>query len=385
MQAKSSVDDTTESSVRLLKIPRAAPQIEEYGFRLSRSKWDPYPWVSEVAAGTPAALCGLKTGDCILKVNDIDILGMRIVKVAQIVKRQEDGVTFLCWRSDCEIDCDESSICCVPMPTSLRRLVIIVDSILKVIECPVCTATICPPVMQCQNGHLLCLDCRIRSEKCPICRGYFTPIRSSVAEEIYLIISGAFEHFRNEGKLRHKIFGNLALTKASGSDAWPCRGGGAARQRKPLLPTNKILNKLLQCKAESLENLFHCNSAKLLRAEPTGGFNVMTVEHANEKRLQPELTRPSMAKSTTGGEGKPCTGSDSHGADSLEQQDVGRGKSRAGGICSREPEVSAEPRDGQRGTPIAATAPKSVVNELWTTAQPVKAPSNPLATLLLLH
>jgi len=45
-------DDTTDanrqdrkSSVRLLKIPRAAPQIEEYGFRLTRSKWDPYPWV----------------------------------------------------------------------------------------------------------------------------------------------------------------------------------------------------------------------------------------------------------------------------------------------------------------------------------------------------
>lgn len=38
--------DKTESSVRLLKIPRAAPAIKEYGFRLTRSKWDPYPWVT---------------------------------------------------------------------------------------------------------------------------------------------------------------------------------------------------------------------------------------------------------------------------------------------------------------------------------------------------
>lgn len=35
------------STVRLLKIPRAAPAIEEYGFRLTRSKWDPYPWVTK--------------------------------------------------------------------------------------------------------------------------------------------------------------------------------------------------------------------------------------------------------------------------------------------------------------------------------------------------
>lgn len=80
------------SSVRLLRIPRAAPAMENYGFQLTRSKWDPYPWVikvaivwrsrpllitiyplhrqvCEVAAGTPAALCGLKPGDCVLEVS----------------------------------------------------------------------------------------------------------------------------------------------------------------------------------------------------------------------------------------------------------------------------------------------------------------------------
>jgi len=34
------------SSVRLLRIPRAAPALENYGFQLTRSKWDPYPWVT---------------------------------------------------------------------------------------------------------------------------------------------------------------------------------------------------------------------------------------------------------------------------------------------------------------------------------------------------
>lgn len=320
---------------------------------------------------------------------------MRIDKIAQLVKEQNDAVTFQCWRSDCEMDCDESvrneyktqyyrlsnvsyvqSICCVPLPTSLRRLVIIVDSILKVIECPVCTATICPPVLQCQNGHLLCLDCRIRSDKCPMCRGFFTPIRSSVAEEIYSIITSAFQEFRTEGKLRHKIFGNSVLTKTKSYDSY-----NASKQRKPLLATNKILNKLLQSKAESLENLFHCNSAKLLRAESTDSFNVMNVKSANEKQIRStDLTRTSKLECTTASDPernmeRKFFGSDSSQADSLlEQQDFVR-EERA---QAEEPvELICQT------TPIAVTAP-SAINDLWS-EPPVKAKSKSLAALFLLH
>lgn len=264
------------------------------------------------------------------------------------------------------------------MPTSLRRLVIIVDSILKVIECPVCTATICPPVMQCQNGHLLCLDCRIRSDKCPMCRGFFTPIRSSVAEEIYSIITSAFKEFHTQGKLRDKIFGNgnSALTKAKSYDS-----GNASKQRKPLLATNKILNKLLQSKAESLENLFHCNSAKLLRAESMESFNVMRVESANEKQmLSTDLSRISKLECTTASDPernmeRKCSGSDSSQADSLlEQQEFVREER----VQAEEPcEVICQT------TPIALTAP-SAINDLWS-EPPVKAKSKSLAALLLLH
>lgn len=376
------VDEDQASSVRLLKIPRAAPQIEEYGFRLTRSKWDPYPWVSEVATGTPAWLCGLKTGDCILKVNDVDILGMRIADVAQIVKSQKDGVTFLCWNSDCKTDCDENSICCVPMPTTLKRLVIIVESILKVIECPVCNVTITPPVMQCQNGHLLCLECRIRSEKCPMCRGFFTPLRSGVAEEIYSIIAGAFENCRAQGKLRHKIFGKMALSKINNNDHCICRE--PVKQRKSLLPSNKILSKLLQAKAGSLENLFQYNSAKLLLVEPTDSFNVMPLERPNEKELEPRLTRTSMLKCTNdlqqlqeaADERKAKLQADTNcgsnhncnEADSLGQQDIVHG----GGDL---------PLVGGQNTVMAATAP-SIVNELWSDP-PVKAQSKSFACPIL--
>ncbi|XP_023176852.1 uncharacterized protein LOC111603487 [Drosophila hydei] len=250
------------SSVRLLRIPRAAPNIEAYGFRLTRSKWDPYPWVCEVAAGTPASLRGLQAGDCILKINDIDILGMRIADVAQIVKSRKDQVTILCWNSNCQQDSEESSICCVPMPIALKRLVIIVDSILRVIECPVCRSLIAPPVLQCQNGHLLCLECRIRTETCPVCRGYFTPIRSSIAEEIYSIIASTFEQLLPQSKFRHRFFAHFTLVKEIHCER--CSQANSRKISSGSLKQPKFLNKFFNTQAEAHQES-SLNSKELYR------------------------------------------------------------------------------------------------------------------------
>ncbi|XP_030371023.1 uncharacterized protein LOC115621495 [Scaptodrosophila lebanonensis] len=211
--ADSNNSDPKTSYVRLLKIPRAAPCIESYGFNLTRSKWDPYPWVSEVTLGTPAAQCGLKAGDCVLEVNGYDVLGMRILEISKIVKDQQDYVTLLLWNSGCNVDCDKNTICCAPVTTSLKRLTIIVQGVLSIIECPVCINTITPPAMQCQNGHLLCLNCRIRAERCPMCREFYTPKRALIAEQIFVAMADTFELCRTENKLRHKIFGGNISSK----------------------------------------------------------------------------------------------------------------------------------------------------------------------------
>ncbi|KAH8313253.1 hypothetical protein KR067_003037 [Drosophila pandora] len=282
-------DDSADSSssastVRLLRIPRAAPSIEHYGFHLTRTKWDPYPWVCEVAAGTPASLCGLRPGDCVLEVNGHDVLGLRVAEIAKIVKSQKDAVTILCWNSGCEKDCDKNSICCAPMPTSLRRLSLVLESILRLVECPVCNITIAPPAMQCQNGHLLCVDCRIRSERCPVCRDFYTPRRALLAEQIHLTVANAFEMCRSEDKLRHKLFSGITRPAhgqlqqqnqqqqqvAAGQDTW--------RKRKPVLPTNKFLTKLLEGRAYSLDNLSPSNAATLLRTSSTDGLGVSSRE-----------------------------------------------------------------------------------------------------------
>ncbi|KAL9897488.1 uncharacterized protein ACN427_006046 isoform 7-T8 [Glossina fuscipes fuscipes] len=58
-------EDHSESFVRLLKIPKTPNG--SCGFHLTRTKWDPYPWVSGVDDFAPAKQCGLKAGDCVLE------------------------------------------------------------------------------------------------------------------------------------------------------------------------------------------------------------------------------------------------------------------------------------------------------------------------------
>lgn len=44
-------------------------------------------------------------------------------------------------------------------------------------ECPVCFDFVLPPIIQCQNGHLVCSSCRTKITTCPTCR---IPISSNI-------------------------------------------------------------------------------------------------------------------------------------------------------------------------------------------------------------
>jgi C-terminal processing protease CtpA/Prc len=75
------------------------------GLHLSRTPWDPYPWISGVTPGSNAEAAGVKTGDCVLEVNGEDLLGQRIMDVAKKVRREDsanEGVTLLLWNSGYE-------------------------------------------------------------------------------------------------------------------------------------------------------------------------------------------------------------------------------------------------------------------------------------------
>jgi len=104
-------------SLRICHIVRST--AGSCGFHLSRTQWDPYPWVSAVEAGSPAEAAGLRSGDCVLEVNGEDVLGQRIGEVASRVRAKDGHVQLLLWNAGTDpnsavtvrISCLWSSFC----------------------------------------------------------------------------------------------------------------------------------------------------------------------------------------------------------------------------------------------------------------------------------
>lgn len=96
MLSDTDVDDHYDPFVRLIEIEKNNSQC---GFKLTRGKWDPYPWVSHVDEGLAAHTAGLKAGDCVLEVNGKDVIGMKICDIAEIVKSKYEQVSLLLWNA----------------------------------------------------------------------------------------------------------------------------------------------------------------------------------------------------------------------------------------------------------------------------------------------
>ena len=65
------------------------------------------------------------------------------------------------------------------------------EYIKDLLECPVCLDTIkSVPVYQCTNGHVICKDCIVKLDNCPICRNDSLLIRSLKLEEIVQRLEG---------------------------------------------------------------------------------------------------------------------------------------------------------------------------------------------------
>lgn len=56
-------------SVRNVYVAKPIDTKSGFGFHLSRSKWDPYPYISRIDKDSFAASSGLKEGDCVLEVD----------------------------------------------------------------------------------------------------------------------------------------------------------------------------------------------------------------------------------------------------------------------------------------------------------------------------
>ncbi|XP_072402569.1 uncharacterized protein [Diabrotica undecimpunctata] len=202
-------------SVRLIQIEKTSAQC---GFHLTRSKWDPYPWVSSVDNDSAASSSGLKTGDCVLEVNGEDILGKRISEIAEIVKSKPEQVSLLLWNADIDAHCTHETLCCGPLPRQLQKLSSCLTTILAFLECPVCLDTISCPTYQCDNGHLICIKCRSKTERCPVCRIRLHRGRSLMADHVFTAITDIFAPYEETKEARvaniQKIFKKKDKNKA---------------------------------------------------------------------------------------------------------------------------------------------------------------------------
>ena len=55
-------------------------------------------------------------------------------------------------------------------------------SLLKQLECPVCSKYMCPPIILCANGHNICNICRQKVSQCPKCLKQFVDSRNLALE-----------------------------------------------------------------------------------------------------------------------------------------------------------------------------------------------------------
>uniref|UniRef100_A0A182HTF2 RING-type domain-containing protein n=1 Tax=Anopheles arabiensis TaxID=7173 RepID=A0A182HTF2_ANOAR len=153
------------------------------GLHLSRTPWDPYPWVSGVVDGSGADLAGVRTGDCVLEANGEDLLGLKVIDIARRVRSRRSsrsapaGVGLLLWNSGFE----KNNL----NPQSLSRFANCLQGIAGLLECPICLEVIRPPSWQCNHGHLICSGCRSRTTKCPICREVLGRGRCIVADKLF--------------------------------------------------------------------------------------------------------------------------------------------------------------------------------------------------------
>lgn len=63
--------DHYSPSVRNVDISKPIDTTSGFGFHLSRSKWDPYPYISRVDKDSYASSSGLREGDCLLEVKSL--------------------------------------------------------------------------------------------------------------------------------------------------------------------------------------------------------------------------------------------------------------------------------------------------------------------------
>ncbi|XP_076759704.1 uncharacterized protein LOC143428591 isoform X1 [Xylocopa sonorina] len=276
---------TGKICVTLKNLKEAKILGKTCGFHLTKSKWDPYPWISHIETNSLADIAGLKVGDCLISVDGKDLIGLKIKQIAALVHHyRECDLKLFVWRYINEEERKETGIAVRgPLPAVASKLANAVSEVVRALECPICLESSLPPVSQCVHGHIICVGCRPRTARCPICRVRLGQGRCLLADKLHKIFSDVFkmkDNLCNNGEyrtqnLRDRLFGKSKRKEVSRAEE---KINGTSSKACHLLLT-KLFRGGLE-KAASADNLTTVsNATSTINAASTNNLNLG--EHSN--------------------------------------------------------------------------------------------------------
>ncbi|CAH2248686.1 jg4390, partial [Pararge aegeria aegeria] len=169
------------------------------GLRLTRTLWDPYPWIHEVTSESRADIAGLRAGDCLLQADGKDLLGLSIGKVAGLIRGDGEGrgVSLLVWNCGVDPRDDPELLWSCGGGSRGEKSRRALTGVVKALSCCVCAAT-ATKALNCARSHLYCEGCWSRLERCALCREPLPPkdspySRNLVAEQVFEAIATEYE------------------------------------------------------------------------------------------------------------------------------------------------------------------------------------------------
>ncbi|XP_059047326.1 uncharacterized protein LOC131842776 [Achroia grisella] len=192
------------TGVRLVVLNLPEDEGEGLGFRLTRTLWDPYPWVREVTPGARADMAGLKTGDCLLQADGKDLLGLPVGQVAGLIRGDGagHGVSLLVWNCGVDPRDDPELLWSCGGGARGERSRRALGGVLRALSCCVCAST-ATRALSCARSHLYCESCWTRLERCALCREALPPKESPYAKN--LVAEQVFEAIATEYEIKDTI------------------------------------------------------------------------------------------------------------------------------------------------------------------------------------
>ncbi|CAH0602472.1 unnamed protein product [Chrysodeixis includens] len=199
-RAETSTDEQEYTEgVRVIVLNLPEDEGEGLGFRLTRTLWDPYPWVREVTPHSRADDAGLKKGDCILQADGKDLLGLPVGQVAGLIRGDGAGrgVSLLVWNCGVDPKDDPELLWSCGGGSRGEKSRRALANVVRALACCVCASTATKP-LTCARSHVYCEACWTRLERCALCREALPSknspyARNLVAEQVFEAIATEYE------------------------------------------------------------------------------------------------------------------------------------------------------------------------------------------------